>query len=120
MAVPVSTNTTCDVYRSGNAPPAAPDVPGVKIYLAPKGATSLTTQFYTHVLLCDVNTDIRDNFVANNMQVGTAADKVYVPDQNGVAYTVLLVRRVGRGTAVDHKQVLLLRQQNVTWPTTNV
>jgi hypothetical protein len=35
MALPVPTNTTCDIYRSGNAPPNTPDVAGVAVSLAP-------------------------------------------------------------------------------------
>ena len=31
MALPITGNTTCDVYRSTNSPPAAPDVAGVSI-----------------------------------------------------------------------------------------
>src|SRR5262249_44073668 len=29
MPLPIPTNTTCDIYRTGHSPPAAPDVAGV-------------------------------------------------------------------------------------------
>jgi hypothetical protein len=117
MALPYS-NTTCDVYRAGNAPPAAPDLPGVKCYLNPSGASTLTTQNYTHLLLVGPGVDIRDG--GGYLNPGTNPDTVYVPDLNGVAYTVILVRRKGRGTALDLKEVLLKRTSSITWPTDNV
>jgi hypothetical protein len=121
MALPTS-NTTCDIYRTGRSPPAAPDVAGVKCYLAPKGQSSLTTQYYTHVMLVAPTTDVRDDLVASGLTVGPNADTVYVPDKTGVMYQVLLVRRDGRGTALDHKEVLLLRRVSPTnfWPSDNV
>ena len=33
MTLPLPANTTCDIYRNANAPPAAPDVAGVSIAL---------------------------------------------------------------------------------------
>ena len=50
MALPF-TNTTCDIYRSGNSPPASPDVAGVRCVLTPRGQSTLTSDLYTHVLL---------------------------------------------------------------------
>jgi hypothetical protein len=117
MALPMTANTTCDIYRAGNAPPASPDVAGVKCYLAPKGQSTLTTNNYTHVLYVTQGTDVRDG--SGGLGVGTNPDHVYVPDKNGTAFTVVLVRRVGRGTAVDCLQVLLNRNAP-TWPTQNL
>jgi hypothetical protein len=111
-------NTTCDIYRSGNAPPAAPDVPGVSCVLVAKGQSSLTTLYYTHVLLVSATTDIRDNF-SSTFTPGPSCDTVYVPDRNGTQFQVLLVRRKGRGTGGDVKEALLLRT-GVTYPTNDL
>jgi len=120
MSLP-TTNTTCDIYRSGNNPPAPPDVPGVRCFLQPKGTSTLTTQNYTHVMLVAPTTDIRDAY-SPGFTPGAQADKVYVPNQNGTLFTVVLVRRAGRGTVLDHKQVLLLRTTGatITWPTNDL
>ncbi len=119
----VATNTTCNIYRSSNAPPAPPDVAGVACHLRPAGGSTLTTSFYTHVLLVPPGTDIRDDFTYGQPPVaGPNSDKVYIPDSNGVRYTVVLIRRVGQGTALDHQEVLLQRApgQAVSWPAHNV
>jgi hypothetical protein len=119
MALPY-TNTTCDIYRAGNAPPAAPDVPGVKCALEPMGQSTLTTENYSHVLLVSPTTDIRDD-LSSTFTAGINADSVYVPNKNGTKFQVILVRRRGRGTALDHKYVLLNRVQGgVNWPTNDV
>jgi hypothetical protein len=125
------TNTTCDVYRAGNGPPAAPDVAGVRCHLTPKGASTLTTVLYTHVLLVPPTTDVRDGYVVTSLQANPGntatvqlgvADRVYVPDRNGTLFRVVLVRRQGQGTGLDHKVVLLARDDggNIPWPTDNV
>jgi hypothetical protein len=122
MALPYS-NTTCDIYRASNGPPAAPDVAGVKCALEPRGQSVLTTGTYTHVLLVGPTVDVRDGFISGSFSPNpTQADSVYVPDRNGVKYVVVLVRRKGRGTALDHKQVLLERVSSgsVNWPTDDV
>ncbi len=118
MALPTS-NTTCDIYRSGNSPPAAPDVAAVKCFLEPKGQSTLTTQNYTHVLWVGPTIDIRDDTSGGTFSVGANTDKVYVPDKNGTLFKVVLVRRYARGTPVDHKKALLLRQAP-SWPTDNL
>jgi hypothetical protein len=114
MAVP-HTNTTCDIYRFGNSPPAAPDVAGVRCYLAPLGESTLTTHNYTHALLVPPDTDIRDSYLPSTFE-GSGGDRVYVPDRNGTLFKVVLVRRKGRGTAVDHKYVLVTRDDGVNVP----
>jgi hypothetical protein len=119
MALPAAT-TTCDIYRSANSPPAAPDAAGIPCVLIPRGRSTLTTPGYTHVLLVPPAVDIRDAYSPGALAFGAAADKVYVPDRaSGVVFRVVLVRRVGRGTAFDHKEALLVRQ-SVTWPTNDV
>jgi hypothetical protein len=119
MALP-TTNTTCDIYRYTNGPPSAPDVAGVACFFAPKGRSTLTTISYTHVLLVPATTDIRDNYNPGTLSWGGTSDKVYLPDKNSAAqYRVVLVRRVGLGTSLDHKEVLLVRQ-SANWPTNDV
>ena len=119
MSLPMPANSTCDIYRSGHAPPSSPDVAGVPCFLMPYGQSSLTTPSYTHVLYLDATVDVRDNFIASSFSYGASADNVYLPDQTGTQFTVVLVRRYGKGTTSDHKRVLLARQAP-TWPTDNV
>jgi hypothetical protein len=116
-----STNTTCDVYRVGRTPPAPPDVAGVRCLLNPKGQSTLTSGWYTHVMLVPTTTDVRDDFqqAGGAPAAGPNSDFVYVPDKNGQKYQVVEVRRQGRGTALDCKQVLLYRL-TVTWPQDNL
>src|SRR4051812_1756223 len=116
MSVPYF-NTTCDIYRVGNAPPASPDVASVKCAIEPKGQSTLTTPYYTHVLRVPASTDIRDDLQANSLLAGANCDKVYIPDKNGIWYKVVLVRTRGLRTALVHKEVLLYRAPgaNVTW-----
>jgi hypothetical protein len=118
MALP-STNTTCDIYRSGTGPPSAPAVAGVRCHLEAHGQSTLTSSAYTHVLLLDADVDVRDEYAADSFGLTTAADSVWVPDQNGTEFKVVLVRRQGRGTPLDHKHVLLVRE-TPSWPTDDV
>ncbi len=118
MALPIAPNTTCDIYRTGNSPPSAPDVASVPCRLDPYiHARPMTDVMQTHILQVDYSVDVRDNFPTT--QDGTGGDKVYVPDQNGVLYRVALVKRQNRGTSTDSKYVLL-RRQSVTWPSNDV
>ncbi len=121
MALP-ATNTTCDIYRNGNGPPATPDVAGVRCLLLPKGRSTLTTDRFTHVMYVPPTTDIRDKTATLPIDLNintTECDWVWIPDRNGVKYGVVLVRRTARGTALDAKEVLL-RRQAVTWPSDNL
>jgi hypothetical protein len=119
MSLPMPANDTCDIYRSGNSPPSAPDVASVKCFLMPLGQSTLTTSSYTHVLYVDAAVDVRDNFISSSFSPGGSADNVYIPSQSGTKFAVVLVRRYGKGTPSDHKRVLLLRQAP-TWPTNDV
>jgi hypothetical protein len=119
MALPTS-NTTCDIYRAANSPPAPPDVAAERAFLMPRGRSDLTTPHYTHVLLVGPTVDIRDHYAPGSLDYGVNADKVFLPDAAAVVtFRVVLVRRVGRGTAADHKECLLVREF-VTWPTNEV
>jgi hypothetical protein len=118
MSLPAS-NTTCDIYRNAHSPPAAPDVAGVKCFLRAKGASTLTTPNYSHELWVDPSVDIRDGGGVAGLTISANADKVYIPDKNGTFFYVVLVRRHGRGTAMDHLR-LLLQRQSVTYPSNNL
>jgi hypothetical protein len=124
MALPVSANTTCDIYRAGRAPPAAPDVAGVKCFLSADYSRRMETgegdpssYHYTHTMLVDSGTDVRDA-LANFTQPGVG-DSVYVPDQTGTPFVVRCVERCGRGTGMDLKKVYLDRRLP-SWPTNNL
>jgi hypothetical protein len=116
-ALPLPSNTTCDIYHFGNSPPANPDVPGVKCTLQEryrniKQAPAALVP-YTHMMYVPRDTDIRDGYNGGN------PDRVYVPDKNGTLYLVQFVARVARGTQSDCK-VLYLNRNTITWPTDNV
>jgi hypothetical protein len=115
MALPVTPNTTCDIYHNpGATPPAAPDVSGARIHLVGDYHRYLdagegdSTWKFTHVALVELDLDIRDPYDFGNPAFVTY-DTIWVPDLNGTAYVVQFVERVGRGTSVDHKRVYLLR-----------
>src|SRR5436305_1644004 len=103
MALPVPGNTTCDVYRSSNSPPAAPDAAGVRIFLCEDvaegaRAKSIPAAVWTHIALLDLSADVRHD----PMTPFSPSDSIWVPDQNGTQFNVMLVVRVGRGTDQDH------------------
>lgn len=114
-----------DVYRFGNAPPAAPDVAGIQILLMPwyshsheAAITSSTTNRWTHIAVVPTGTDIRDGYQgeANPM---VNPDTVYIPDKNGTPFKVVFVERTGYGTSADALRVYLQRQAP-PWPTVNL
>lgn len=127
MSLPVPSNITCDVYRTGTAPPAAPAVAGLAGHLRADyrgGAENSEGQNYvkwTHVLLVAADADVRDGYTAGPTggSNSRSQDTLYVPDQNGTKFFVVFVERVGRGSAADHKRVFLERAQP-TWPTNDV
>jgi hypothetical protein len=126
MPLPIPANNTCDIYRSGNGPPAAADVSGARCHLRSEGyhnrmerGESMATEMrWTHVLLVEADIDIRDN-LADSYGTGLAgSDTVYVPDKDGaLSLLVTFVERVR--TPHDHKRVYLDRR-NPTWPTSNL
>jgi hypothetical protein len=141
MGLPTPPNTTCDIYRAGHAPPAAPDVAGVAVNLsgafadahraAVSGMQSPSGNFpilrWTHVMLVDVGVDIRDNYqgpvttdqFAGYEQPYAFGDTVYVPDKSGTIFYVVFVERLGYGSGFDHKRVYLQRGLPA-WPTNNL
>jgi hypothetical protein len=127
MSLPVPPNMTCDVYRFGTSPPAAPAVAGVRCYVRPSSRHLFNTGdsagvYHTHLMLVPADTDVRDGWGANlpGPGVGTDPDSVFIPDKtSAVLYQVALVQRVARGTALDHKRVYLIRA-SVSWPSNDV
>ena len=127
------TNTTCDVYRSGNAPPAAPDAAGVGVFLEPDfepshraglgAGAGITTPFrWTHVALFPPAADVRDGYQTGTPNGEAAAggwDTVYVPDKTGTPFVVIFAERIGYGTGNDFKRVYLQRG-TPPWPTNNL
>src|SRR5438034_751114 len=103
MALPIQPNTTCDIYRAGTAPPAAPAVAGVACFLQPdwRGGQEHgdrgTQLVWTHLLLVDAGVDIRDAYTGAMTRVNQ--DAVYIPDKNGTAFTVAFIERVHRNLA---------------------
>jgi hypothetical protein len=120
---PFPTNQTCDIYRNGRAPPAAPDVANVPCYLEdryrnikplPAGGGNLKN--YTHIMRVNASVDIRDGTEANGW------DNIWVPQGNPTSVTefsVTWVSRVGKGTSLDHKIVYLYRLVPA-WPASNI
>ena len=124
MAVPIAANTTCDIYRALNMPPAAPDVAGVPCYLKgdyrggqEAGERNISTNTWTHVMLIDAGVDIRDSYTGANSQF--QQDAVYIPNKNGTRFHVIFIERVQRGAAGEHKRVYLDRN-TATWPTNDL
>jgi hypothetical protein len=127
----LASNTTCDIYRTGVAPPQVPSVAGVTIYLSEDFATAhaaaivagTTSLRWTHVALLPPTTDIRDGYTPGaspGLEANPSGnDTLYVPDKNGVAYKVIFVARAGRGTPGDCKKAYLQRQAP-TWPSNDV
>jgi hypothetical protein len=110
------TNTTCDIYRNAHAPPAAPDIAGVPCAFAHRGASTLTSSNYTHVIFVDASVDVRDHATGSGAGLsldGANCDHLWVPDKNGTRYDVVMVRKAGA-----HKQILVQRV-SPTWPGNN-
>jgi hypothetical protein len=125
MANPYHINTTCDIYRSGNAPPTAPDVAAVPIAFhgdwekgQAAGTRNKPNLVYTHKAHMEISVDIRDCYIGASGD--TTQDTLYIPDKNGVSYKVVFVARVNRNTPYDHFNVYLSRNPGPTWPTDNV
>lgn len=125
MALPLAANTTCDLYRAGKTPPATPDSSAISGYLQPAYALGLEAGEhvderplkFTHLLLIAASVDIRDDYGLSG--IGSNADSIYVPDQNGTQFRVLFVERRQRGTPQDHKRVYLCRTAP-GWPTSEL
>ena len=100
--------TTCDIYRSGNAPPSAPDVSGATIHLQGKFANTKVAPTYTHRAYLPLATDLRDT------------DTLYVPNKNGTAFTVTKLGRTRTPNGQDVRTAYLTRSTNPGWPTQNL
>jgi hypothetical protein len=118
--LPLSANTTCDIYRQGRSPPSAPDVAGVSIQLSgdfrrreETGEGDGVGFKFTHIALIPKGTDVRDMWDVGGP---TNPDTIYVPDKNGTGFTVRFIERAGIGTASEMRRVYLDRKVP-TWPT---
>jgi hypothetical protein len=107
MAFPIPTNTTCDIYHGGNAPPNPPDIAAVRATLTPAPRNLKANQAYTHWIELPLGTDIR------------SGDTVYVPDQNGTAFKQVAIERIRFASGNDYKRMYLNRQA-VNWPSQNL
>jgi hypothetical protein len=108
-------NTTCDIYRTGTAPPASPAVSGVQILLISdfeRGQEKDGTK-WSHYMLCALDTDVRDDWDEGTPSLTN--DTVWIPDKDGVEYRVQFVTQLYRGTPDEQKKVYLARA-GVTWP----
>lgn len=124
MSLPIKSNTTCDIYRSGNSPPSAPDVADVPCFLRPayregkEASEGDASNTFTHILLVAADVDIRDGYSGDGTYGST--DSVYIPaDATTPEYKVKFVERVDSGGTLDHKRVFLDRQ-SVNWPASNL
>jgi hypothetical protein len=115
-----SPNDTCDIYRAGRSPPAAPDVAGVPIYVIPRFTNikgSYGTLFtYSHIIYFPLSADIRDDYDAAT-GAGSSSDWFYVPDQNGIPFNIQLVTRRRVAGGGDFKEVLCTRMGIPSYPT---
>jgi hypothetical protein len=114
-------NTTCEIYRTGNAPPAAADVAGVACHLralyslgleAEEGGTA--AKKFTHVMDVAFRTDVRDAYDAGT--VGATADTIYVPDKNGTPFKVVFVEGHFPGSQDRSFKRVYLARKTPTWP----
>jgi hypothetical protein len=124
MPLPIPPNTTCEIYRTGRAPPAAPDVALQRCHLLADyerrmetGESEARALRYTHVLLLDPLADVRDGF--NQFGQAGTEDGVYVPDRTGTRFRVVLVEPQDVGLPTHHRKAYLDRCAP-TWPTTNL
>lgn len=125
MSLPVPFNVTCDLYHTGNAPPADADASGLRGHLSAHyatglrgGAASEADLKYTHILLVDSTVDIRDDYEVSSPAT-TDSDAVYIPDQDGTKFVVVFVEMIQRDQTSEHKRVYL-RRTAPTWPTNEV
>jgi len=99
--------TTCDIYRSGNSPPAAPDVAGVTIHIQGRYRNIKPALRYTHKAYFALGADIRDT------------DTIYLPNQNGTPFAVMKLGRV-RSLGGQEVKTVLLARGSPSWPTQDV
>ena len=116
MSLAVAPNTTFDIYREGNAPPALPDVVAAAGHLScvfrrgmHRGRLVEAGQRFSHILLAAIDVDVRDIYDAGGLLPGQDPDTIYIPDRDGNRYRVAFVERRLRGTAADHLRVYLSR-----------
>lgn len=116
--------TTCDIYRTGTAPPAPPAVAAEPCFIyanfwirTESGEGDAAVGHFSHVMLIPNSAcDIRDDY--NEGTRGANFDIVYIPDST--ATTGLVVRFVERmydpDTAAEMLRVYLDRKKPTAWP----
>ena len=126
MALPMKTNTTCDIFSNAGGPGGSPRVAGVACFLKPAyyqglehGEGDGASLHYDHILFVDASVDVRDSYSLGLIVGMNAFDTVYVPDHTGTKFNVIFVERRNRGLPGDHKRVYLQRG-TPAWPTTNL
>ena len=102
-APPMGSNTTADLYISPNAPPASPDVAGVKIFLQPRHRNIKPSSLYDYIIWCDASIAV--------YQVAGVQASFYVPDKNGLQYTVNFSAIEGRGTGLARRACYCTRPE---------
>jgi hypothetical protein len=114
-------NTTCDIYRAGNTPPASPTITAVPCCFIScfdigreRGEKEALQYRFTARMLVAPATDVRDDFSAWTGSP-SSQDTVYVPNEFGVGYHVVFVERINRGQPADALCVYLDRL-SVLWP----
>jgi hypothetical protein len=107
-------NTTFDVYLAGSLPPAAPDVSGLTGFLKDRFARGQevteggTVFVWTSTLEVPLGTNLPDLYPA-----GVSDTTIWVPDQNGQAYTVVFVERERSFRGDDFLRVYLVKGSTV-------
>src|SRR2546423_524733 len=106
-------NTTCDIYYSPNVPPAAADVAGTACAPVARFAPGQEgseagegdrTFFWTSILEAPLGTNLPDLYPG-----GASQTTVWVPDQNGDAYTVVFVERERAVRGTDFLRAYLVK-----------
>src|SRR5262245_22521307 len=121
-ALPVAGHeaSTGDIYRSGNTPPAAPDVAGINVSICRVGCSGGCDNSgfqYTHIIHVPPTIDIRDRYSVTGTTISQVnPDSIWIPDKNGGEYYVRYVQREGKGTPNDNKKCFIQRRAP-TWPT---
>ena len=92
-APPMGSNTTADLYYGNSSgPPSPPDVAGLRIYLQPRHRNiKPTTPSYDYVIWLDPSVAVYDD------------TRFFVPDKNGVQYTLNFNQIEGRGTSAARR-----------------
>jgi len=127
MGSPITYNTTADVFH-GATGPGTPDITAIDIQLVPLGLDNLQSKlatvgtltppivgadfvFATHLALMTDDVDVRDSWDPLTGWTGVS-DHLWVPNDDGVCYTVLLVDMLrDTKTGIKQRRAWLMRQR---------